>query len=73
MPKAAFRNAANRASAVAMRPSSGPPSAAWKAKPTVPTTAKMKPTNWANFSGGTGSFSVTGPSCGAMSAANTRP
>ncbi len=35
------------------------------AKPTAPTTAKTKPTSCANFSGGTGSFSVTGaePRC----------
>ena len=30
------------------------------AKPTAPTTANTNPTSWANFSGGTGSFSVTG-------------
>ena len=30
------------------------------ANPTAPTTANTNPTSWANFSGGTGSFSVTG-------------
>ena len=61
MPKAALRNAATSANPVAMSPSSGMPAA----KPTTPTTANTKPTSWANFSGGTGSFSVTGPRRGA--------
>ena len=61
MPKAALRNAATSANPVAIRPSSGTPAA----NPTAPTTANTKPTSWANFSGGTGSRSVTGPSRGA--------
>ena len=43
------------------------------ANPAAPTTAKIKPTSWANFSGGTGSRSLTGPSRGATTVANTRP
>ena len=35
------------------------------ANPTAPTAAKTNPTSCANFSGGTGSFSVTGASRGA--------
>ena len=60
MPKAAFRNAANSASAGGDDAEQGAPAA----NPATPTTAKIKPTSWANFSGGTGSRSVTGPSRG---------
>ena len=69
MPKAALRKAATKANAVATRPSVISP----VAKPMVPTTANTKPTSCANFSGGTGSRSVTGPSRGATNVANTRP
>ena len=35
----------------------------------APIAAKAKPTSWANFRGGTGSRSVTGPKCGATTVA----
>src|SRR6478609_5238299 len=69
MPKAALRNAANNANAVAMTPSSGIPAA----NPITPNTAKTSPTNWANFNGGTGSRSLTGLSRGATSLAKSNP
>jgi hypothetical protein len=45
-----LRNAAAKAKAVAMTPTRGAP----KAKPANPTTAKIRPTNWANRKGCTG-------------------
>src|SRR5271166_316209 len=69
MPKAAFRKAATSAAVVAMTPTRTAPAA----NPATPQTAKTKPTSWANFSGGTGSRSLTGPRRGATTVANTRP
>ncbi|CNL52260.1 Uncharacterised protein [Mycobacterium tuberculosis] len=69
MPNAAFKNAATSAAAVAITPTKNAP----PAKPAVPTTAKIRPTSWANFRGGTGSRSLTGPTRGATRVANTRP
>src|ERR1700752_1445903 len=68
MAKAALRNAATRANAVATRPTSGT-----VANPATPATANTKPTNWANFNGATGSRSVTGPSRGATRRWKTKP
>src|SRR5690349_2465592 len=69
MANAALRNAATNANPVAIRPTVARP----VANPTAPTTANTNPTSWANFSGGTGSFSVTGASRGATSFAKIRP
>ena len=69
MANAALRNAATKAKPVATRPSALTP----VANPTAPTTANTNPTSWANFSGGTGSRSVTGASLGATSFAKIRP
>ena len=58
MAKAALRKAATKANPVAISPRVPRP----VANPTAPTTAKTNPTSWANFSGGVGSFSLTGAS-----------
>src|SRR6202048_3098261 len=62
MPNAALRNAATSANPVAISPSIA-----------APVTNQTKPTTWANFNGGTGSRSVTGPRRGATRLAKSSP
>src|SRR3954451_5224634 len=69
MAKAALRNAATNANPVAISPRVPRP----VPNAATPTTAKTKPTSWANLSGGTGSFSVTGARRGATNLAKIRP
>src|SRR3954471_23362674 len=69
MAKAALRNAATKANPVAISPRAPRPIP----NPAAPTTANPKPTSWANLSGGTGSFSVTGARRGATNLAKIRP
>jgi hypothetical protein len=61
MPNAALSRAANKAKPVATVPTIVDPAR----KPTVPASAKTKPTNCAKRSGATGSRSLTGESRGA--------
>ncbi len=60
MPNAALSRAANKAKPVATVPTIVDPAR----KPTVPASAKTKPTNCAKRSGATGSRSLTGESRG---------
>src|ERR1700730_13492885 len=69
MPNAALRNAATSANPVAISPSTVAP----PANPATPIDANAKPTTWANFNGGTGSRSVTGPRRGATRFAKSSP
>src|SRR3954470_7817030 len=69
MAKAALRKAATNANPVAISPRAPKP----VPNPAAPTTANPKPTSWANLSGGTGSFSVTGARRGATSLAKISP